>query len=69
MSRFGLDGLVTYLGFTLILIAAIGPNLTTTWPAAFCFALVASRVWSRLFPAELSVGNGRSGRALGNSYA
>ncbi len=40
--RFGLDGLVTYLGFTLILIAAIGPNLTTTWPAAFCFALVAA---------------------------
>ena len=40
--RFGLDGLVTYLGFTLILIAAIGPNLTTTWPAALCFALVAA---------------------------
>lgn len=40
--RFGLDGLVTYLSFTVILIAAIGPNLTTTWPASFCFALVAA---------------------------
>jgi hypothetical protein len=40
--RFGWDGLVTYLGFTLILIAAIGPNLITTWPAALCFALVAA---------------------------
>jgi hypothetical protein len=40
--RFGWDGLVTYLGFSLILIAAIGPNLATTWPAPFCFALVAA---------------------------
>ena len=41
-DRFGLDGLVTYLGCTVILIAAVGPNLTTTWPAPICFALVAA---------------------------
>jgi hypothetical protein len=40
--RFGLDGLFTYLSCTLILIAAIGPNLTTIWPASFCFASVAA---------------------------
>lgn len=41
-DRFGWEGLVIYLGFTLILIAAIGPNLTTTWPAPLCFALAAA---------------------------
>jgi hypothetical protein len=38
-ARFGWDELLTYLSFALILIAAIGPNLASSWPAPLCFAL------------------------------